>query len=311
MIPMLEWMPAAITFFVVTSGIFGLYLMFRRSPAVPSTAPEVDEAVVADQAFAITTLQPKMQEMHKELRSAGIYEPTALGEYTAFRAVAALCVLACTALVMFLVDEERAAQVFLIGFLLAVLAYSLPRVVLLSWRRRQTRAIERDLPLSIDLLVLCLSAGQGLVAALRQTATQLRRQSPILSRELAIVCKHAELRSLEHALKQWSDRVPSPEVRNFTLLLTQSERLGTDSAATLHELANSYRTNSRQRAESQANRTSFWMLFPSVFCFWVAAAIILIGPTYLEFFRHRKSPEQINSNLSDTVQSINGASGSP
>jgi hypothetical protein len=30
------------------------------------------------------------------------------------------------------------------------------------------------------------------------------------------------------------------------------------------------------------------MLFPSVFCFWAAAAIILIGPAYLEFFEYRQ-----------------------
>ena len=252
-----------------------------------------------------------MRELQKQLRAAGVYEPAAIAEYTNSRAAASLCVLAGTALAMFLVSEEIAGHVFLFGVLLAIVAYALPRVMLVAWRRRQTRAIERDLPLAIDLQALCLSAGQGLVAALRQTASQLQRRSPILARELAIVGHHAELHSLEHALKQWIDRVPSPEVRNLALLLIQSERLGTDSATTLHELATSYRINSRQTAEAQANRTSFWLLFPSVFCFWVASAIILIGPTYLEFFRYHQRTNLLLSQPSETLQSITGGTGSP
>jgi len=314
MLAVLEWLSPAVTFLVVTSASFGLYLLYRRRNApgeAGSTALDEEAAPIADHAFALTKLQPKMKELQQELREAGVYEPKGLAEYTALRAVGALCVLACTALAMFLVEEHLAGQVFLIGILVAVLAYSLPRVVLMAWRRRRIRVIERDLPLAIDLQVLCLSAGQGLVAAVRRTAEQLRRQAPVLARELALVSKHAELRSLEHALQQWSDRVPSPEVRNLALLLSQSERLGTDSAVTLHELATSYRVNSRQRAEAQANRTSFWMLFPSVFCFWVASAIILIGPTYLEFFRYRQGTDQIGGKLSATVQSINGPTGNP
>jgi tight adherence protein C len=299
MTALLEWLPASAVFLLVASGSFGLYLLFRRrTPNLDvavnlATDPE-EAALTAANAFATSAkLRPQMRQLQQELRSAGLYEPNALAEFTAFRVVAALSALACTTLAMFLVPDERAGQAFLIGLAVAGLAYGLPRVVLLARRRRQARAIERDLPLAIDLQVLCLSAGQGLVAALHQTATQLGRRSPILARELAIVCQHAELHSLEHALKQWSDRVQLPEVRNLTMLLMQSERLGTDTAATLHELATCYRISARQRAEAQANRTSFWMLFPSVFCFWVASAIILIAPVYLEFFQYHQHPAQI------------------
>jgi tight adherence protein C len=305
---LLEWLPAAVLFLIVTSVCFGLFLLFRRRPATLDVSEVLESepeqvAVTAANSFALNaSLRPKMRELHQELRSAGVYEPNALVEFTTFRGLAALSVLASTGLAMYLVPEERSGQTFMIGLALAVMAYSLPRLFLVARRRRQARAIERHLPLAIDLQVLCLSAGQGLVAALRQTAAQLRRPAPILARELAIVCQHAELHSLEHALKQWSDRVQLPEVRNLALLLIQSERLGTDTAATLHELATCYRINARQRAEAMANRTSFWMLFPSVFCFWLAAAIVLVAPAFMEFLQYHQQSTKILERPSESFK---------
>ena len=60
--------------------------------------------------------------------------------------------------------------------------------------------------------------------------------------------------------------------------LTQAEELGTNTSSALLELSGSIRTTLRQDAEAQANRTSFWMLFPTTVCLYVAAAIMLMGP---------------------------------
>src|SRR6185369_2209605 len=99
MIDTLAWLPEAIVFLFVASGSFGMYLMFKRrgTPVVASTTVSEKEAAAAcDQAFAASKLPPKMAELQRELRSAGVYEPKALAEYTSVRAAAALCVLACT-----------------------------------------------------------------------------------------------------------------------------------------------------------------------------------------------------------------------
>jgi hypothetical protein len=47
------------------------------------------------------------------------------------------------------------------------------------------------------------------------------------------------------------------------------------------------------------------MLFPSIFCFWVAAALMLVGPAYLEFFdfRNRKTDQMSET----TRRGIEGA----
>ena len=57
-----------------------------------------------------------------------------------------------------------------------------------------------------------------------------------------------------------------------------------------------------------ANRTSFWMLMPSVFCFWVASAIILIGPAYLEFFAQRRRSVLIFNQSRQNIEKANQGS---
>jgi pilus assembly protein TadC len=229
-------------------------------------------------------------------------------EYSAVRAVFVVMPVIVTGLVAVLAPAERVGVVLLWGAIAVGLGFSVPRLYL-TWRARaRNRQIERGLPLALDLLTLSLTAGQNLIAALSDVAQELRFTHPELATDLAIAHQQTQLHSLEHAMKQWADRVHLPEVTNLALLLIQSERLGTGAASTLMEFSEFLRTSMRQRAEAHANRTSFWMLFPSVFCFWVAAAIVLIGPAYVEFAQQRqKSATFINQ----TKSNINRANARP
>ncbi len=89
------------------------------------------------------------------------------------------------------------------------------------------------------------------------------------------------------------------------MILCQSERLGTNTAATLLEFAASLRLTLRQRAEAQANRTSFWMLFPTLFCFWIGAAILLFGPIYYDFWQQRRAGVELLKEAAGTVRDVN------
>lgn len=312
-----EWLPLIGIFLGVTGLFLALYLLFRRPPQPDRTRPADAEPPPRPLVFGPLTTPLSEQlplrsaarvELLQDLRVAGFYRPTALVEYMAIRAVLILVPLIAAGVVALLVEPELVGNVLIGGGVLALLGFSLPRIHLYIRGRARARAIERGLPLAIDLLTLCLSAGQNLLAALHQVATQLERTQPVLAQELAIVRQQADLHSLEHALRQWADRVRLPEVRNLALLLIQSEKLGTDAATTLQELSTNFRTTARQRAEAQANRTSFWMLMPSVFCFWVAAAIILIGPAYLEFFQQSRRSTQIFNQSRQNIDRANEGS---
>jgi tight adherence protein C len=248
---------------------------------------------------------PPPADLSAVLRAAGYYQPSAHRTYHTIRTLLVVLPLLAMGVVALLVDRAHLMAVVTGGMVAAGLGYSLPRAYLTIRGANRNRQLERGLPMAVDLLTLCLSAGENLLSALVRVCHELHATQPALAQELAIVQRQAELRSLEHALQQLANRVRVPEVRNLALLLIQAERLGTDIASALLEFSSSFRTTLRQRAEAHANRASFWMLLPTVFCLWIAAAIILIGPAYLEFWHLRNEAADMLHEATNNVQKAN------
>jgi tight adherence protein C len=308
-----EWMQLAALALVIVAVIFPAVLLLLRARQ-RRDADIASEDVKPELLFGTMTsalseqLQVNQQtkaHLEKELRSAGFYRPTAFMEYSAVRAVLVLVPIIVTGIVALLVPDERMNNVLLWGALATGIGFSLPRIYV-GWRGRvRNQQVERGLPLAIDLLTLSLTAGQNLLDALDEVARELRFTNPDLAQDLAIAHQQAKIHSLEYAMKQWSERIHVPDVTNLALLFIQSERLGTGAANALVEFGNYLRISMRQRAEAQANRTSFWMLFPSVFCFWIAAGIILIGPAYLDFAQQRERSASHLQQMKGNIQRAN------
>lgn len=234
-----------------------------------------------------TLTAAKREALEQELRSAGYYRPTAFMEYRAIRAVLVLAPIFLALGFALLVERPYVMTVLIVGLIVAILGYSLPRIYLNFLGNRRLADIRRGLPVAVDLLGLGLSAGQNINTALQRTAQQIQLSFPDLAYELQIVIRQAQLNTLPHALEQFADRVDIQEVRNLAVLINQAQSIGADPSTALMEFAAGYRTNLRHRAEAQANRASFWMLFPSILCLWIPAGIILLGPVFFEFRNQR------------------------
>jgi tight adherence protein C len=237
-------------------------------------------------AAVIPTTAAGRDAIQLDLKAAGYYAPGSLTDYLALRNFLVLLAVLFAGGLALVLDAADIPFIALGGLVAAALGFSLPRVLIQMRGRNRAQEIQRGLPTAIDLLTLALTAGLNLLAALKRVAVELRHSYPVLAEEFDITARQAELRSLEHALEQLADRVRVPEMRNLAIILAQSERLGSDATTVLLETSDNLRTNMRQRAETQANRTSLWMLFPTVGCFLVAAALLIIGPVFLEF-RHQ------------------------
>jgi tight adherence protein C len=138
------------------------------------------------------------------------------------------------------------------------------------------------------MLTLSLGAGLNVLNSLHRVSEEVKFAFPILGEELQIVGRQAELKTLEFALAQFADRVGLPQVRNLSVILSQSENLGTDAVTVLREYADNMRTNMRQRADEMANKAPFKMLFPA-YLLAFGACILLIAPTVLEFAEFRRN----------------------
>jgi tight adherence protein C len=305
---MREYYLLAILFVVVSGVVYALLerLLARRRPLADRLTADAEGAdAPAAPGTPMLVTRRGQATLQAALRKAGYYAPDALSRYTTVRAFLILLPLALDAAIALFLPMEKLRLAIGAGVAASVLGFAVPRMVL-TWRGRvRARQIEKGLPFAVDLMSLALSAGQSTLSALRHVSREVRVAHPALAAELDIVYEQAKLSSLGHALQQLADRVALPDARNLALLLIQSERLGSDASAALLEFSGHQRTHLRQRAESQANRVSFWMTFPSVCCLWVAGSIILIGPIYYQFWKGWSAAAQRVNGMKGQVEKAN------
>ncbi len=267
-----------------------------RLEVMPSSDPTIGstpELVLGDLTPALSGQLPMTDEgkteLQRDLRSAGLYRPTALMEYTAVRAVLTIAPLILGAVITFVWAENAtdAVRVWIGAVLVAMLGFSVPRVYLYLKGKSRRIAIERGLPTAIDMLTLCLSAGLNVLNSLQRVAEELMMAYPELSYELQLVRRQADLRSLEFALVQFAERVDLPQLRNVSVILTQSEKLGTDGITVLREYADNMRFFMKQNAEAYANRAPLKMLAPG-YMMGIGLIILIITPPAMMIAEFRR-----------------------
>lgn len=295
--------------------VLGAWLLTRRSEApnrlAPSTASgdSQPELILGDMTDTLAAGLPGGErdrvQIGPELLRAGYYSPRALSDYRAVRAVLIFSPLFAAATLAMLVPPEVIPRVALVGVILSALGYSVPRLYIYLRAASRAREVERGLPIFADMLSIALLAGQGLMTAIQRVTAQLRGAFPRMAEELGIVLRQAEMLNLPLAFEQWANRSQINEVRTLSVILGQSQRLGNDITDGLMEYAAAMRTNSRQRADAKAQRASFWMIFPTILCLWIPAAILLVAPVYFEFSARRAKARESMPNTSSSSNAAN------
>lgn len=267
-----------------------------RLEAMPSSDPTIGstpELVLGDLTPAFSGQLPMTEEgkteLQRDLRTAGLYRPTALMEYAAVRAVLTILPLIGGAVVTLIwtTTVAEATRVWIGAIVISLLGFSLPRIYLYFKGRSRREAVERGLPTAIDMLTLCLSAGLNVLNSLQRVSDELSTAHPELCEELQIVRRQSDLRSLEFALAQFADRVDLPQLRNVSVILSQSEKLGADGISVLREFADNLRYGMRQAAEAHANRAPLKMLAPG-YLIGIGMFILIITPPLMEIAEFRK-----------------------
>ncbi len=175
------------------------------------------------------------------------------------------------------------AAVGLLVFLVA-LGFLLPFL----WLRRRVRsrklAIWRRLPDMFDMVTVCVEAGLGLDAALRQVAAKIKGP---LAEEISLTLRQIGMgRSRREALEDMAYRVDVPEVTTFVNAVIQAESLGTSLGRVLRAQSFSLRVARRQKAEELARRAPVKMVFPLVLFIMPTFFIVTIGPIAIHFIKY-------------------------
>ncbi|GAA1992113.1 type II secretion system F family protein [Terrabacter lapilli] len=154
--------------------------------------------------------------------------------------------------------------------------FFLPDLLIKNLAQRRQEQTSKSLADALDMLSVCVEAGQGFDAALLQVARNV--DGPI-SGEFARVLSEIQIgKSRGEAFSAMGDRVTLPEVKNFITALVQADRLGLPIAGVLREQTVNMRLVRRQKAEEKAQKVTIKILFPLMFCILPALFIVIIGP---------------------------------
>jgi tight adherence protein C len=149
-------------------------------------------------------------------------------------------------------------------------------------RRRSERfaTMDRQMPDMIDLLVVTIEAGLGILASMRVASDTL--QDP-LGQELRLTLQEQRMGlSVGEAIESFGKRADTPNVRVFVRSITQGEKLGVSMGTTMRNLATEMRKRRKASAEERAQKMPIKMLFPLLFFIFPAIFIVLLVPAFIQ-----------------------------
>jgi tight adherence protein C len=152
-------------------------------------------------------------------------------------------------------------------------------ITLVRRRSQRRRAILRELPTILDLLVLSLESGMGLDRALRMIVREYRSA---LSDEMGRVLHDVDLGIRRgEAFERMAQRVGLEELHSVSRAIVQSDELGTSLVSAIRAQSRDVRLSRRRAAEAEAFRAPIKMLVPLVVFILPTLFMLLLGPVGL------------------------------
>ncbi len=149
-------------------------------------------------------------------------------------------------------------------------------------RRVQTRReqIVNGFPDSLDMMLVCVEAGQSLDQSIIRVSKEIRAGYPALADEYEMVAHEVKAgKDRVSVLKDMAERAGVPDVASFVTVLIQSATFGTSIAEALRVYAAEMRDKRVMRAEEKANKLPTKLTLGTMMFTVPPLMIILIGPS--------------------------------
>jgi len=169
----------------------------------------------------------------------------------------------------------------------AAAGFLLPDVMVYNIGAKRQEVLRRGLADALDMLTVCVEAGQGFDSALMHVARSV--EGPVAGEFSRVLAEIQIGKSRSDAFSSLSARTKVTEIRTFVTALVQADRLGLPIGSVLREQSVQMRLVRRQRAEEKAQKVPVKILFPMLLCIFPALFIVIIGPgaiRMIETFSH-------------------------
>jgi tight adherence protein C len=164
----------------------------------------------------------------------------------------------------------------LFGALGATAGFLLPDLWVMNTGSKRQDVLRRGLSDALDMLTVCVEAGQGFDGAILHVAQSV--EGPVAGEFARVLAEIQIGKSRGAAFSSLTARTKVPEIRTFVTALVQADRLGLPIGGVLREQSVQMRLIRRQRAEEKAAKIPVKILMPMLLCIFPALFIVIIGP---------------------------------
>lgn len=150
--------------------------------------------------------------------------------------------------------------------------------------------IQNGFPDALDMLLVCVEAGQSLDQGIIRVSKELNAGYPALAEELEIVSAEVKAgKDKTNVLRGFAERAGVPDVSSFVTVMIQSQQFGTSIAEALRVYAAEMRDKRVMRAEEKANKLPTKMTLGTMMFTVPPLLIILVGPSVYDMMNLFKS----------------------
>ncbi|KGM49475.1 type II secretion system F family protein [Pseudooceanicola atlanticus] len=163
-----------------------------------------------------------------------------------------------------------------------IIGYMFPKYWINKRMETRKEEIVNGFPDALDMLLVCVEAGQSMDQAILRVAGEIRTSYPSLADEFEIVSHEIKAgKDKPTVLSEMAERCGVPDIASFVTVLVQSATFGTSVADALRVYAAEMRDKRVMRAEEKANKLPTKMTLATMMLTVPPLLIILIGPSLL------------------------------
>jgi tight adherence protein C len=171
-------------------------------------------------------------------------------------------------------------QMMMYTVLPGAIGYYIPKYWINKRLQERQAEIVAGFPDALDMMLVCVEAGQSLDQSIIRVAKESRAGYPALAEEFEIVAQEVKAgKERVTVLKDMSERVGISDVASFVTTLVQSATFGTSIAEALRVYSAEMRDKRVMRAEEKANTLPTKLTLGTMMFCLPPLLVILIGPS--------------------------------
>ena len=232
-------------------------------------------------------LEPQDEEEYSAIRlkllQAGYSSKTAVRTYHFMQFILGVSFLALGtvyAMTIGATDDQTTNSMMMSILIPGVVGYMAPKYWVTKRQQKREEEIINGFPDALDMMLVCVEAGQSLDQSIIRVAEEIRSGFPALADEFQIVSNEMKAgKDRISVLRDMSERVGVADVASFVTVLIQSASFGTSVSDALRVFSAEMRDKRVMRAEEKANKLPTKMTLATMMLTLPPLLIILIGPS--------------------------------